>query len=233
MSAIRGDRKGSTHNNLPQGEGRKINSKMEEKMKKLILAVAVTGMTLGAVNAFAMNPYVSFGGGASFLADSDLDGRGDVLTDSSLSFDTGFIVRGAFGYALNKSVRLEVEGFYNENDGDDANIHNVAEIQSDSVTFSALGAMFNGYYDFNFGSPFVPYLSAGIGFANLEIELRDRTRDEDAFAYAFGAGATYAINKSFALDMSYRYFATSDVDFGDVSVDYEDHQLLFGGIVSF
>jgi opacity protein-like surface antigen len=214
-------------------EGQSIEGK-EEKMKKLILAVAVTGMTLGAANAFAMTPYFSFGGGASFLADSDLDGRGgDLLTDSSLSFDTGFVVRGAFGFALNKAVRLEVEGFYNENDGDEANIRNVVEIRSDSVTYSAVGAMFNGYYDFNFGSPFVPYLSAGIGFANLEIELGDGSRDENAFAYAFGAGVSYNISQSFALDMSYRYFATEDVDFGDVSVDYEDHQVLLGGRVSF
>jgi opacity protein-like surface antigen len=206
---------------------------MERKMKKVLLAVAVTGITLGAANAFAMAPYVSFGGGVGFLADSDISGRGEGLPDSQLTFDTGYVVRGAFGVALNKNIRLEVEGFYNENDGDDAVVHNVASIESDSVTFSALGAMFNGYYDINFGSPFVPYVSAGIGFANLEIELGDGDRDEDALAYAFGVGATYAINQSFALDMSYRYFATDEVEFDDISVDYEDHQLLFGAKISF
>jgi opacity protein-like surface antigen len=220
-------------NNLPQVEGGKINSGMEREMKKVLLAVAVTGLTLGAANAFAAAPYVSFGGGVGFLADSDITGRGDVLTDSQLTFDTGYVVRGAIGVALSKSVRLEVEGFYNENDGDDANVHNIVAIESDSITYSAMGAMFNGYYDINFGSPFVPYLSAGIGFANLEIELLDKTRDEDALAYAFGVGATYAFNQSFALDMGYRYFATDDVDFGDVSVDYQDHQLLFGAKFSF
>jgi opacity protein-like surface antigen len=203
---------------------------MERMMKKILLAVAVTGITLGAAHAFAAVPYLSLGGGVSWLADTDLE----YFTDTtSLSFDAGYVVRGAVGVALNKAVRLEVEGFYNSNDGDNVNVRNITEVEIGSTTVSAMGALFNGYYDFNFGSRFVPFLSAGLGIANVEYEIGDRTRDQNVFAYAFGAGAAYAFNEKFSLDLAYRYLATEDVEFDDLTTTYEDHQLLLGARFSF
>lgn len=199
-------------------------------MKKLLLAVAVTGLSLGAANAFAVTPYVSFGGGVSWLADTDLD---YITNTTSVSYDAGYVGRGAVGVAFNKMFRLEVEGYYNSNDGDNVNVLNVREVEIYSTTTSATGALLNGYFDINFGSPIVPYISAGAGIANVEYDIRDRSRDQNVFAYAFGAGVAYAFNKKFSLDLAYRYFATEDVEFDDLTTSYEDHQILFGGRISF
>ncbi len=200
-------------------------------MKKLILAVAVTGMTLGAVNAFAVTPYVSIGGGAAWLDDADVTDTG--LLNPTISFENGWAVRGAVGAALNKSVRVEVEGFYTTSDVDSASLTDYTLTEIGFTSLSAMGMLCNGYYDINFGSPFIPYIGGGLGFANVEVESRARTSDETVFAYSFTAGASYVINNTIALDLGYRYLGTEDIDFDHLSVSYANHQVLLGARFSF
>jgi opacity protein-like surface antigen len=214
----------------PPARQRVISFPKEKMMKKVILVVALTGVIFGAANANAITPYVSFGGGVSWLADTDLE---YTTNTTSLSYDAGYVVRGAAGVAFNKMFRLEVEGYYNSNDGDNVNVANVKEVEIYSTTTSATGALVNGYYDFDFGSPIVPFLTAGAGIANVQYDIRDRSRDQNVFAYAFGAGVAYAFNEKFSLDLAYRYFATEDVEFDDFTTSYEDHQLLLGARISF
>jgi opacity protein-like surface antigen len=200
-------------------------------MKKLLLAVAVTGFCLGAANAFAVTPYVSLGGGAVWLTDADIVDTG--FLNPSISFENGWVVRGAAGVALNKYVRLEAEGFYTTSDVDNASLPRFAPAEIRFTSVAATGALINAYYDINFGSPFVPYVSAGLGGANVEVERKDRTADETGLAYAFGAGAAYAFNNNFSLDLSYRYFATEDLEFDYLDLSYASHQVLLGARFSF
>lgn len=200
-------------------------------MKKLLLALAVTGMTFGAVNAFAAAPYVSFGGGATWLDDADVTDTG--LLNPTISFENGWVVRGAAGAALNKSVRVEVEGFYTTSDVDNANLTDFTSAEVQFTSLTAMGMLANAYYDINFGSPFIPYINAGLGFANVEVESRAASNDETVFAYAFGAGASYVISNTFALDLGYRYLGTEDIDFDRLSVSYANHQVILGARFSF
>lgn len=200
-------------------------------MKKLLLAFAVTGFSLAAANAFAVTPYVSLGGGVAWLEDADIVDT--EFLNPSVSFDTGWVVRGAVGVAFNKWVRVEAEGFYTTSDADDATLTGVANADIRYTSVAATGALFNAYYDINFGSPFIPYVTAGLGAANVEVERRDRTEDETGIAYAFGAGGSYAINKNLSLDLSYRYLATEDLEFDRLALDYGNHQVLLGARFSF
>lgn len=65
-------------------------------MKKFILAVAVTGMSLGAVNAFAASPYVSLGGGLGVLGDGEISTNVLGARDTSVSYEEGWVVRFTF-----------------------------------------------------------------------------------------------------------------------------------------
>lgn len=196
-------------------------------MKKIILVTALS-LALCGGTAMAMEPYVSVGGGVAFLADSDVDGSSVVFNDTNVAYDSGYIFRGAVGAKFD-TFRLELEGFYGENDTDDVNIMNVVEVDARG-TLSVTGALINGYYDLQLGYPVVPYVSAGLGYANVELD----STDDDVFAYTFGFGVAYEVNKTLALDLGYRYLATEDANVGFISdFSYESNQLLAGVRFSF
>jgi outer membrane immunogenic protein len=202
-------------------------------MKKIIFAVAVTGMSIGAVNAFAVTPYVSVGAGVGLLSDSKIEGVNTEINNTSVQYENGYNLRAAVGIALNKSVRLEVEGFYTQNDADKATILGAASVESKSGGIEATGLLFNAYYDINLGSRFTPFLSAGLGFANLDVDFRSRDQDQNVFAYAFGAGGAFAITNNISLDLSYRYLKAEDTEFDNLSVSYGAHQINLGVRYSF
>jgi outer membrane immunogenic protein len=203
-------------------------------MKKLILTAAVAGMVLGAANAFAAAPYVSIGAGVSLLSDSTIEGVNFEMNNTSVQYENGYMLRGAFGTALNKSFRLELEGFYTHNDTDSATLIGLANVEANKGGTTAMGMLVNGYYDINFGSRFVPFLSAGLGFANLNVDfLRNGSQDQNVFAYTIGAGAAYAITDKINLELAYRYLKTEDTEFDNLSVSYGSHQIMFNTRFSF
>jgi len=199
-------------------------------MKKLILAVAVTGMSLGAVNAFAVSPYVTLGGGLGVAGDGEVSINNVGSQDTSVNYEEGWVVRGAVGAAINKNFRVEVEGFYNNNDADKINVRDRYVAEADLSGIEAAGALLNAYFDFNFGSPFVPFIGGGFGIAKVETDVRnvDRSLDETVWAWNIGAGLAYTINTNVSLELSYRYFATEDVEFDYLTLSYEDNQFLAG-----
>lgn len=77
--------------------------------------------------------------------------------------------------------------------------------------------MVNGYYDFDFGSAIVPYLGAGIGHSDTDIEYAPSDvgiiRDSDnGFAWQFLAGVSFAMTDELDLYLNYRYFDADDVN---------------------
>jgi outer membrane autotransporter protein len=79
--------------------------------------------------------------------------------------------------------------------------------------------MLNGFYDFKNQSAFTPYISAGVGVTHLrnkqtlEGHTRSSTDDDNQFTWSAGVGATYAISKDVALDLSYRYVDAGEFNF--------------------
>ena len=105
--------------------------------------------------------------------------------------------------------------------------------------------MFNAYVDFDTGTPWRPYLGAGIGWArnnsetlraNLATGARQEIEnDADNFAFSVQAGLRVAITRSWVGEIGYRYidmgevnsgrFATGDTITGD---DYISHDIILG-----
>jgi opacity protein-like surface antigen len=154
-----------------------------------------------------------------------------------MSFDNGVMYGGSLGYVPNNtSLRFELEYTNSENDIDGAS-GIVAGPVAGSVTVNAL--MFNAFYDFTNQTIISPYLGAGFGMAELELEsdtlgLTD-AGSENQMAYQVMAGVSYEpkMLRNTALSLGYRYFSLFDeAEFGagasQTAIDYSSHNLELG-----
>ena len=73
--------------------------------------------------------------------------------------------------------------------------------------------MANGYYDHDMGSPLRPYIGAGIGIVDSEIEVAGfGSTSETDLAYQFMVGLGYDINPNVVLTGGYRFFGIAETD---------------------
>jgi opacity protein-like surface antigen len=123
-------------------------------------------------------------------------------------------------------------------------------VAQDKTKYISTILLFNGYYDFRTGSPWTPYLGAGLGFAvnqltqistlgsgGTESTLSERSTTT-TFAAAAMAGVTYDVSSFFAIDVNYRFLhiGGSDVTLSDMSIplytvgvgDLNEHQIRAG-----
>jgi opacity protein-like surface antigen len=192
-------------------------------------------LVLAASPAFALPKpfYASIHAGGCFLEDADLTGNFDSV---SLDYDPGPVVTGAFGYDF-VGARLEGEIGFRDNGINKVNYQGHSSYPGGDV--SVLSFMANGIADFPLGSPFVPYVNAGIGLALVSIN-EDRSlgidldsTDDTVFAYQGGAGVGYAVTPEWTVEIGYEYFATLDPKFrtaeGDsVDFSYASHSAIAG-----
>ena len=180
----------------------------------------------------------------------------DTFTGGSVTgdveFDTGYGVSGALGHAWGP-FRLEGEISYRKNDLDQID---VTSLTVAGVIFTALGSadlggdvsslgfMANGYYDYDTGGPWVPFVGAGIGGARLNVDVTSVAgavtiydESDTVFAYQAGTGIGYKFTPTIMATLSYRFFGTSDPTFDDgvdkIEAEYRSHNIWAGLIVRF
>lgn len=209
-------------------------------MKKnlLIISVCVLAFFFSSPAYSAEGPYVSGNIGFAMLSDSDVTDSTipDITID--MEYDTGLALGAALGYNFG-NTRLEGEISYQKNDFEKASLFGVDVDLTGDVT--SLSLLMNGYYDFVNNSAVTPYLSAGLGFAEVEVNdlnvpgsgLPDSNDDDTVFAYQVGVGVGYAVNEKVTIDVKYRYFATSDPEFDTTEAECASHNFLFGVRVNF
>ena len=107
---------------------------------------------------------------------------------------------------------------------------------------TSLSVLVNGYYDFDTGGPYKPFVSAGLGYAKFDINdfnfvgsgLPSVNDDDTVFAYQLGGGVGYALNERVSIDIKYRYFGTTDPEFDTTTTtEYSSHNFLAGVRSSF
>jgi len=169
--------------------------------------------------------YLSGSTGLSFLQEQNNHA-------GSLNFDTsganpGFDVTGAVGKELGNGFRAEGEIGYRQIEMGHGTVYapggtGIASGPAGGDAH-ALSFMGNGYYDFQTGTRFVPYVGAGIGFADVtmsgvSINGVPATNDSDlAFAYQGMAGVGYQLTDNGTIYTGYRYFAVDDPTFDDTT----------------
>jgi opacity protein-like surface antigen len=185
-----------------------------------------------AVPAVCLGATGWYGGvkaGVAMASDSDLKITG--LPTVQIKYDTGYTVGGAIGYIMEK-FRLEGELSYQANDVD--SIAGVSlDLLGESAEVTALTFLANGYWDFDAGGGFTPYLTAGIGATKVELEVTGGgSEDDTVFAYQLGVGVGFALSETVLLDLGYRYLGAADAEFTDGSdkaeVEIGSHNFLFG-----
>lgn len=216
--------------------------------------IAATGILAMSLVAYAMPAtaandwYVSGNLGVSSLQEASLTDTfagGSITAD--VDFDTGYGLSGAIGHAWGP-FRLEGELSYRKNDLDQIDVKTLTIA---GVVFTALGTatlggdtssfgfMANGYYDFDTGGNWVPFVMAGIGGAKINLDVTSVggvavTYDESdtVFAYQAGAGLGYKFSPTTTANLQYRFFGTSDPTFDDgvdkLDSEYQSHNFWIG-----
>ena len=187
--------------------------KRRNTMKKTFVSMAAAALVFFAsapIAQAAANPYVSASAGVAFLSDSDIE-WGGVTIKEAVEYKTGYAVNGAVGLD-GGMYRLEAAVGYQEN-----KVDAVWDGPDPDADLSILSFMANGYIDFGMSvSPLEPYVMAGLGYASVEISEDGDSESDGVFAYQFGAGVGINATPNVKLDIGYRYFATTDVNFGGV-----------------
>lgn len=187
--------------------------------------------------------YASLAGGAVWLSDMEFDIEVPSITPGAVvDSDTGWAVVGAFGYDFGNGPRAELEVGYRANDGL-LNDNFGGGMQLADSNVSALDVMANVLYGFGSVGFLQPYLGAGIGAAQVDIEFEFgellREADAWAFAYQFIGGVDFPLaNTGAVLFVDYRYLGTAGLEtspeHGFEGLDeYRTHNLLGGFRVNF
>ncbi len=221
-------------------------------MKKISsLALAFAAVALASTTAFAEgrwpNWYVGLHGSLAFVGTTELD---DNPVVSSYDNDLGYSAGASIGYrpginnAILRNMRMELEWNYVQTGMDtvDTTFGTFAG-HGNTITSAVMG---NVFYDFVMtdqyrrAKPFMPYVGAGLGWANVKLEDADttlgNTNDSDqVLAYQFMAGISYMpqVLPFTEWSLGYRYFDTMDPEFSylggnQFSADVASHNLEAG-----
>lgn len=172
--------------------------------------------------------YIGLNGGLSIHQDANVDGTG-ILSGGELSFEDGYRAGVALGYqpafmdGFLSNLRVEAEVSFMGNDLENYTAGGVSTPVTGDI--STVAYMANAYYDFPTSMAITPYIGAGVGIANVELDLGSGVSDDDnLFAYQFMAGIGYApeMLPMTEFSLGYRYFgsgATGYTAIGDVEND--------------
>lgn len=209
-------------------------------MKKnlLIIFVFVPVFLFSTSVYSAEGLYVSGNLGFAVASDSDLTDSNVPGVTVNTEFDTGLVFGAALGYDFNR-FRVEGEISYQKNDVDKIGAQGVLFDPSGDTT--ALSFLVNGYYDFINRSAFTPYISAGLGFAQIEFNNLDisgvgfsgSSDDDTVFAYQVGIGIGYSLSEKVTIDVKYRYFGTDDSEYDTTEAEFASNNFLFGIRINF
>lgn len=208
---------------------------------KLVLSkILAFTLIAGFINSASAQTYFSGNFGAGLLRDSnltdELEAPGLLL---NIGFDTGYVISGAVGRSF-PGFRGEIELSYQDNDVGNFTLGGItvdAATAGISGDVSVLTGMFNGYYDLDMGTALTPYITAGVGYSDVNFtfaiddpDVGTITEDDSdsAISFQIGVGAGYEISENMVFDLRYRYF-TADPKFGTTSSSFKNH-IFTGGI---
>lgn len=171
--------------------------------------------------------------GLSLFPDSDYEETVTPVT-GVVELKNSNLMAGALGVRLTPEIDIEIELSHRKPD--------VTSLLPDGGTKVDMGgeirtdaAMINGYY--NFDTPWAarPFITGGLGiaFQNGEFDdtagvTRDASDSDMGLAWQVGGGVKYRMKKNLSFTTSYRYFATSGLDFGTTHIDYGSHEFRLG-----
>lgn len=204
-------------------------------MRKIFCILSATATALLASPGMAQESvgdsglYLSFAGGISETSILDnewigVDPVGGATTE--FVFDYSLVGTGALGYAWMPSdspagFRLEVEGSYRRSELD----YIVGSTSAVEGYVESIGAMANGYVDFNFGPKMVPYVGGGFGMAR--VSRRDfsvagvpaTNKYVHTGAWQVMGGLGFRLSPGTIIGVELRYFELMEFQFENTSLN--------------
>lgn len=214
---------------------------MTNAIKAVALASALA-LLGGAASAQGLTGgfYVKGFGGATWPQNQDfqLNSRtGGGSINSGLNYDTGYLLGVAGGYNVTPNIAVELEYVYRNTDADVKNSGGV------SATTESNAWMVNGVYKFSpvgATQQLIPYLGAGLGIADINVEDLGVTADVDSdyqLAYQLIGGIGYELTPNLTLNTEARFFGINNqtLENDDISFKskYQTIDLLIGATYSF
>lgn len=196
------------------------------------LALAVSSTVSYSAKAdtvnFSDNLYLSGSLGLTIVKD---ESENDPTIPASLKYDhdNALNINAALGKHFTQNIRGEVELGYRSMDTDiDGTV--LALPVTGSADTDIWTLMVNGYYDFDTGTKFRPYVGAGIGVARYDIDMTiagvSDDEDDTVFAYQIGTGVTYNVAEQWDVQAGYRFLSAP-------KPEYDSHEFRVGFIRSF
>ncbi len=184
-------------------------------MKTVLFAAAAAVMTFAALPAAAQELYAQGNLGFTAAGQADVEADlGDLSGSGEIDFENGWLASAALGSGF-RAVRVEAEVIYSKNDVDEEGF--------DDVSVEHLGLLANVLYDIPMDGAFRPYVGAGVGIGNTQVELGDDDADDTGLAWQLRAGAVFGAEEGVQWDVGYRYLNLADFEFSetDASLDAE------------
>ena len=159
--------------------------------------------------------------GISGSTKTERDSRVISTTDTKVvwEYSPGFSLHGAIGYGFG-DVRVEADFSYltagakaYQPRTPDAVIREIKE----TLRMNVIGLMANGWYRFQTGTGFIPFLGVGVGGASLSVPATNVPAGTETptlagwgLAYQASAGAGVEVAPGVELKLGYRFFGTTE-----------------------
>ncbi len=199
-------------------------------------SVVVVGLILFVLSpapSLAQMNYVGLEIGPVSLSDTTISVPG--VGSAEMSTDTGFGIAAKLGHRV-APFRIEGELAIKVNELD--RLSGPGGIFPLDGDFSSVAGMINGYFDLPTGGPVAPFVGVGVGLASVSLKMDSGifsiADDSDLVAaYQAIAGVGIKVRPDITLDVAYKYFATSDPSFEDVTgfpfdAQYKSHNFTVG-----
>ncbi len=201
--------------------------------KGSVITVSLLLLALSPAPSLAQRNYVGLDMGPVFLPDTTISVPG--VGTAEMSTDTGFMIGAKIGHRVDP-LRFEGELSVRSNELDRlSGPGGSVPLDGD---FSSVAGMINAYFDIRTGGPVTPFLGVGLGLASVSLKMDSGifsiADDSDLVAaYQVIAGLGIAVRQNITLDVTYKYFATSDPSFEDVTgfpfdAEYKTHNFTVG-----
>jgi len=184
--------------------------------------------------------YVDFSAGFPSDDPATLFDDDDAGTDFDFDLETNVAFSGAVG--LDSGIfRNEFEITFRDTEGILLET-DPPSADAGSGSFDNISLMTNLYFDLPLPGGFELFAGGGIGVVVFDGDASGsgslNSADFDdagyGFAYQFRAGIAYELTRNLQLTAGYRYWAASEIDFGEFELeDYDLHAIDFGLRISF
>jgi OOP family OmpA-OmpF porin len=183
--------------------------------KTLMVAAMLVGLPVASQAQTLQYPGLYFGGegGVNWLWNTTVNGSiaGGV---ANVSPNLGWAAGGMIGYDF-VGPRVEAEVLYRNNTAS----ANFAPLGAPNLTTAAevnqTAIMGNIFYDFLAGQTFVPFVGVGAGIDFVNATALGLNSTSSVFAYQGIVGVGYNVSDVVRLNLSGRYFGTSNPNFGN------------------